>query len=70
VKAAHGGEVDCQRFAPTLLNLLNQVLDVGGDYFFRRLPLRLSLSLFFHFWLLVCPVVRFCFSPAQRDKNN
>jgi hypothetical protein len=39
VKATHGGEVDCQCFAMALLKLLDKVLHVGGDYFFRRLPL-------------------------------
>ena len=34
VKAAHGGEVNRQRFALTLLKLLDNVLHVGGDYFF------------------------------------
>jgi hypothetical protein len=53
-----------------LLKLLDEVLHVGGDYFFRRLPLRLLLLSSFHFLLLVCPVGRFCFSPAQRDKNG
>src|SRR5262249_9439932 len=43
VKAAHGGEVGCQRSAMPLLKLLDEVLHVGGDYFFRRLSLLLPL---------------------------
>jgi hypothetical protein len=47
VKAAHRCEVGRQCFATSLLKLLDEVLHVGGDYFFRRLPLRL---------LLLCPL--------------
>jgi len=50
VKATHGGEVGCQRFAVSLLKLLDEVLHVGGDYFFRRLPLWLLLILSFHLY--------------------
>jgi hypothetical protein len=36
-----------------LLKLLNEVLHVGGDYFFRRLPLLLPLPFSFHYFCLL-----------------
>ncbi len=39
VKAAHGVEVGRQCITVSSLKLFNQALYIGGDNFFRRLPL-------------------------------
>jgi hypothetical protein len=54
-----------QCFALPLIKLLDEVLHVGGDCFFRRLPLRLLLILSFelHCFGSCLPLGRFCFSP-------
>jgi hypothetical protein len=72
VKAAHGCQVGTEGLTVPLLKLLDEVLHVSGDDFFRRLPFWLLLisSFELHFFAPVCPVGRFCFSPAQRDKND
>lgn len=44
MEAGHSAEVGGKSFAPALLKLLNQGLDVGGNNFLRRLPLRLLLE--------------------------
>src|ERR1035441_7817338 len=39
MKPAHRSEIGCKSFAVSLLQLLDQSLDIRGDYFFRGLLL-------------------------------
>jgi hypothetical protein len=71
MEAGHRIEVGSQRLAASRLKLLNQALHVGGDYFFRRLPLLLLLLSSFHFFAPRLPGRTFLFlTSAVRQKRR
>ena len=72
MKAAHGGQVGGERLALPCLKLLDEGLDVGGDYFFRRLPLWLLLVFLLElhlFFLLAARSGVFVSHSAARQKR-